>query len=126
MGGTSGRHLAFPFRIGSDGRTAAPADIMDHVRGEVIQLLLTAPGERPFLPSFGAGLKRLVFERNDPVAAGLAKATVSRNLSRWLGHRVTVEVLEVDASESTLAVDLRYRIVATGEVRAMKLQGPPR
>jgi phage baseplate assembly protein W len=123
---TSGRHLAFPFRIGSDGRTVAPADITDHVRGEVIQLLLTAPGERPFLPSFGAGLKRLVFERNDPVAAGLAKATVSRNLSRWLGHRVTVEVLEVDASESTLTVDLRYRIVATGEVRAMKLQGPAR
>ena len=122
----SGRHLAFPFRIGSDGRTVAPVDILDHVRGEVIQLLLTAPGERPFLPSFGAGLKRLVFERNDPVAAGLAKATVSRNLSRWLGHRVTVEVLEVDASESTLAVDLRYRIVATGEVRAMKLQGPAR
>lgn len=119
----SGRHLAFPFRIGSDGRTVAPADLTDHVRGEVIQLLLTAPGERPFLPSFGAGLKRLVFERNDPVAAGLAKATVSRNLSRWLGHRVTVEVLEVDATGSTLTVDLRYRIVATDEVRGMKLQG---
>ena len=119
----NGRHLAFPFRIGTDGRTVAPADILDHVRGEVIQLLLTAPGERPFLPSFGAGLKRLVFERNDPVAAGLAKATVSRNLSRWLGHRVAVETLEVDATESKLTVDLRYRVIATGEVRGMRLQG---
>ncbi len=121
-----GRHLAFPFRIGSDGRCAAPADPLDHVRGEVVQLLLTAPGERPFLPAFGAGLKRLVFERNDPVAAGLAKATVARNLSRWLGHRVTVEVLEVDASGSQLTVDLRYRVLATGEVRGMKLQGEAR
>lgn len=119
----SGRHLAFPFRIARDGRTAAPADLLDHVRGEVIQLLLTAPGERPFLPSFGAGLKRLVFERNDPVAAGLAKATVARNLSRWLGQRVTVETLEVDATEAQLTVDLRYRVIATGEVRGMKLQG---
>jgi len=118
-----GRHLAFPFRIGTDGRTAAPADHLDHVRGEVIQLLLTAPGERPFLPSFGAGLKRLVFERNDPVAAGLAKATVARNLSRWLGHRVTVELLEVVSQDALLTVDLRYRVVATGEVRGMKLQG---
>lgn len=126
MSTASGRHLAFPFRIGSDGRSVAPADITDHVRGEVIQLLLTAPGERPFVPSFGAGLKRLVFERNDPVAAGLAKATLSRNLSRWLGHRVAVEGLEVDASASTLLVDLRYRIIATGELRAMKLQGPGR
>ena len=119
----AGRHLAFPFHIGSDGRTAMPVDHLDHVRGEVIQLLLTAPGERPYLPSFGAGLKRLVFERNDPVAAGLAKATVARNLSRWLGHRVTVELLEVVSQESLLTVDLRYRVVATGEVRGMKLQG---
>ena len=122
----NGRHLAFPFRIGSDGRTAAPADIADHVRGELIQLLLTAPGERPFLPSFGAGLKRLVFERNDTVAAGLAKATVSRNLSRWLGQRVTVVSLEVRSEDAELDVELSYRIVATGEVRGMRLQGAGR
>jgi phage baseplate assembly protein W len=122
----NGRHLAFPFRIGSDGRTVAPADIPDHVRGELIQLLLTAPGERPFLPSFGAGLKRLVFERNDPVAAGLANATVSRNLSKWLGQRVAVESLKVEAVVSELDVQLSYRIVATGEVRGMRLQGPNR
>ena len=122
----NGRHLAFPFRIGSDGRTVAPADIADHVRGELIQLLLTAPGERPFLPSFGAGLKRLVFERNDPVAAGLANATVSRNLSRWLGQRVAVVSLKVEALDATLEVDLSYRIVATGEMRGMRLQGPTR
>jgi len=121
--GASGRHLAFPFRIGADGRTAAPADITDHVRGELIQLLLTAPGERPFLPSFGAGLKRLVFERNDPVAAGLANATVSRNLSTWLGQRVAVESLKVESVDATLQVELSYRIVATGEVRGMRLAG---
>ncbi len=117
----SGRHMAFPFRIGADGRTAAPADITDHVRGELIQLLLTAPGERPFLPSFGAGLKRLVFERNDPVAAGLANATVSRNLSAWLGQRVSVESLKVESIDSMLQVELSYRIVASGEVRGMRL-----
>ena len=121
--GGSGRHLAFPFRIGADGLTAAPADITDHVRGELIQLLLTAPGERPFLPSFGAGLKRLVFERNDPVAAGLANATVSRNLSTWLGQRVDVESLKVESVDATLQVELSYRIVATGEVRGLRLVG---
>jgi phage baseplate assembly protein W len=116
-----GRHLAFPFRIGTDGRTATPADTTDHVRGELIQLLLTAPGERPFLPSFGAGLKRLVFERNDPVAAGLANATVSRNLSAWLGQRVSVESLKIESIDAILQVELSYRIVASGEVRGMRL-----
>ncbi len=117
-----GRHLAFPFRIGPDGRTATPADLSDHVRGEIIQLLLTAPGERPFLPGFGAGLRRLVFQRNDDATAGIAKALVSRNLSRWLGHRVSVQALDVSAEDATLRVDLRYEVVATGEVKQVRFE----
>jgi phage baseplate assembly protein W len=118
----SGRHLSFPFRIGADGRTATPASLEEHVHGEIIQLLLTAPGERPFLPSFGGGLRRLVFERNDDVAATMTKALISRNLTRWLGHRVTVEALDVASEESTLTVDLRYRVTATGEARRVRFE----
>lgn len=122
MSMNNGRHLAFPFRIGTDGRTATPADLPDHIRGEIIQLLLTAQGERPFLPSFGAGLRRLVFQRNDDATAGITKALVSQNLSRWLGQRITVELLDVSAEDSTLNADLRYRIIATGEVISVRLQ----
>lgn len=118
----SGRHLAFPFHVAPDGRTAAPESLDAHVKGEIIQLLLTSPGERPFLPSFGGGLRRLVFERNDDVAAGLTKALISRNLSRWLGRRVAVETLEVTSEDATLTVDLRYRVIATGAVQQVRLQ----
>ena len=118
----SGRHMAFPFRIGDDGRTATPASLDDHVRGEIIQLLLTNPGERLFLPAFGAGLRRLVFERNDDATAGMAKAVLTRNLSRWLGQRVDVQMLDVTAQESTLSVDLSYRVIATGETRQLRFQ----
>lgn len=121
----SGRHLAFPFHIGSDGRSAAPLTLDDHVRGEIVQLLLTAPGERPFLPTFGAGLKRLVFERNDPISAALAKATVSQALSRWLAARISVEALDVLATDSLLQVDLSYKVLATGELRALSLRQQP-
>lgn len=120
-----GRHLAFPFRIGSDGRSAAPATLDEHVRGELLQLLLTAPGERPFLPSFGAGLKRLVFEKNDPVSAALAKATVTQALSRWLSSRISIDTLNVVAEDSTLSVDLVYTLRATGEKRQLRVQAPP-
>lgn len=120
-----GRHLAFPFRIGSDGRSAAPASLDEHVRGELLQLLLTAPGERPFLPGFGAGLKRLVFERNDPVSAALAKATVAQALSRWLAERIRVDALNVLSEDSTLTVDLHYTLRATGEQRQLRVQAPP-
>jgi phage baseplate assembly protein W len=114
--------MAFPFRIGEDGRSATPASLDDHVREEIIQLLLTNPAERPFLPRFGGGLRRLVFERNDDVTAGMVKAVLTQNLSRWLDHRVAVEMLEVTAEQSTLSVDLRYRVIATGESKQVRFE----
>lgn len=118
----SGRHLSFPFHIGTDGRTATPENIDEHVRGEIIQLLLTNPGERPFLPSFGGGLRRLVFEGNDDVTAGLAKATISQALSYWLKERIELTALNVEADNATLNVDLSYRVIATGEEKQVRFQ----
>jgi phage baseplate assembly protein W len=118
----SGRHLAFPFNIGVDGRTSAPTDLNAHIKGEIIQLLLTTPGERPFLPDFGGGLKRMVFEANDEISAGIAKATVSRALSYWLQERIEVVVLNVENNDSTLNVDLQYRVIATGEEKQLRFQ----
>jgi phage baseplate assembly protein W len=118
----SGRHLVFPFRIGPDGRTATPQSLDEHVKGEIIQLLLTSPGERLFLPPFGAGLRRLVFERNDDVSAGLSRAIISQALSTYLGTRITVQTLDVTAEESTLAVDLRYQVIATGETKQVRFE----
>jgi phage baseplate assembly protein W len=118
----SGRHLAFPFRIGPDGRTATPQSVEEHVKGEIIQLLLTSPGERLFLPPFGGGLRRLVFERNDDVSAGLSRTIISQALARYLGARITVQTLEVTADESTLAVDLRYQVIATGEPKHVRFE----
>ena len=119
---TSGRHLAFPFHIGSDGRSAAPASLEAHIRGEIIQLLLTNQGERPFIPSFGGGARRLVFEGNDDVTAGLAKATISQALTHWLGHRITVQTLDVFNDDATLTIELVYRMVDTGEERRLRFE----
>lgn len=118
----SGRHMAFPFRIGEDGRSATPASLDDHVRGEIIQVLLTNPAERPFLPRFGVGLRRLVFARNDDVTAGMIKAVLTQNLSRWLGHRVEVVMLTVTAEDSKLSVNLQYRVIATGETKQVRFE----
>jgi phage baseplate assembly protein W len=117
-----GRHMAYPFHVGDDGRIAAPASLDDHVRGEIIQLLLTNSGERPFLPEFGGGLRRMVFNRNDDVTAGMVKSVLAQNLSRWLGQRINVELLEVTADDATLNVDLRYSVIATGETKQVRFQ----
>jgi uncharacterized protein len=118
----SGRHLAFPFRIGSDGRTVAPMSLEEHVKGEVIQLLLTNPGERPFVPTFGGGLRRLVFEGNSDVTAAVAKATITQALTRWLGQRIELMGLAVENEDATLIVGLQYRVKDTGEEQVLRFE----
>ena len=117
-----GRHLAFPFRIGPDGRTAAPADLPSHVRDELLQLLLTNPGERLFLPEFGGGVRKLVFEPLEESLAGVTKARLTQAINRWLGHRVTLENLKVTTSGAQFEVEIRYRLAGAPDARVLRFQ----
>lgn len=118
----NGRHLSFPFRIGSDGRTATPASVADHVRNEVIQLLLTNPGERPFIPPFGGGVRKLIFEPSSDVLRGMTKARITQALTTWLGQRLTLENLEVTFIDSTIEVEIKYRPAGEPDSRVVKFQ----
>ena len=117
-----GRHLAFPFRIGPDGRTATHASVAEHVRDEVIQLLLTNPGERPFQPQFGGGVRKLIFEPASDVLRGMTKARITQALTTWLGHRLTLEHLEVTFVDSAIHVEIKYRPAGQPDSRVLKFQ----
>jgi len=117
-----GHHLSFPFRIAADGRTAQVDTLEQHVRDELIQLILTNPGERLFLPEFGAGVRRLVFENAGEITAAAAKATLTQALSRWLGQRVTPEELLVDSNNETITVELRYRVAGSPDQRRLRFE----
>ena len=117
-----GRYLAFPFRIGDDGRTVGVTDLDQHVKEELTQLILTGIGERLFQTEIGTNVRRLVFENLDEVTAGITKSTVSQAVSRWLGHRVEIEELIVVTEESKITVDLRYKIAGTEDSRVLRFQ----
>ncbi len=122
MTAENGRHLSFPFRVGADGRTAGVASLEEHVRDELIQLLLTNPGERAFLPELGGGLRRLVFEPADEASRGMTKAAVTQAISNWLGHRITLEDLAVEVENATIDVEIKYRLAGTEDSRVMRFQ----
>lgn len=122
MRAENGRHLSFPFRVGPDGRTAGVASLEEHVRDELIQLLLTNPGERAFLPEFGGGLRRLIFEPADEASRGMTKAAVTQAISGWLGHRITLEDLAVEVENATIEVEIKYRLAGTEDSRVMRFQ----
>jgi phage baseplate assembly protein W len=122
MSDPDGRHLAFPFRIGADGRTANPDTLDQHVKEELIQLLLTNPGERAFLPAFGGGARRLVFEGIQDTTESMTKAMITQAIGTWLKERVTVESLDVSAQDSTITIDIAYRIAGTDDQRQLRFQ----
>lgn len=117
-----GRHLSFPFRIGPEGRTVTVSTLEEHVYGEVLQLLLTNPGERLFLPDFGGGVRRLVFEGGGQTTEAMAKAMISQALSRWLDRRVTLQELTVASQNASLIIDLVYRVVGVNDFRRLRFE----
>jgi phage baseplate assembly protein W len=60
--------FVFPFAVNEAGRISATGGD-EAIRGKVIQVLFTAPGERVNQPEFGCGLFNLVFEPNNPILA---------------------------------------------------------
>ena len=122
MTAPQGPHLSFPFRIGADGRTAQVQGLEEHVRDELIQLLLTSPAERSFLPEFGGGARRLVFDGTGEMTAAMAKAMITQALTRWLQTRITVDALDVRSEDTTLTVELAYRVAGSDDPKQITFQ----
>jgi phage baseplate assembly protein W len=106
--------MDFPFRIDETGRTAT-ADVDDHVRDMIYQVLFTSPGERVDLPNFGCGLLQLVFAPNSDTLAAATQLLVQGSLQKWLGDVIQVEQLLVTNNDNQLIVSLVYTRRDTGE-----------
>jgi phage baseplate assembly protein W len=78
------------------------------------QLIFTSPGERVNRPDFGSGLLQMVFAPNSPELAATVQFTLQAALQHWLGDVIEVRDLTVSANDSTLIVDLIYRVRDSG------------
>ena len=78
------------------------------IRGKIIQVLFTVPGERVNLPEFGCGLFNLVFEPNNAILSAAMEFSVSQALTRWLRDDILVDGIGVDSSEETVTIEIIY------------------
>jgi phage baseplate assembly protein W len=99
--------FGFPFVVNETGRINATGGD-EAIRGKIIQVLFTAPGERVNLPEFGCGLFNLVFEPNNTILAASMEFTVGQALTRWLGDDILVDGIDVDSSEETVTIEIVY------------------
>src|SRR6185312_14799729 len=92
--GLLGQGIAFPPRVGADGRVAWSAGTANVEEG-IRVVLLSAPGERPRLPGFGAGLDGMLFEPNTVATRNAVADRIRRAVAEW-EPRVRVLSVEVD------------------------------
>ena len=86
----------------------------DDIEQAIQIILLTAPGERPMLPEFGAGLRNFVFEPNSPATRARMAETVRKALVDW-EPRITLERVDVTpgADENAVLIHVDYVVRAT-------------
>lgn len=118
--------LRYPIAVDSArGRVTQEPDFSAHIEQLVMQVLMTAPGERINRPDFGCGVKRLVFAPGGDVAATLAQTTVYQALTKWLPNAISVSEVTARADGATLQIRVGYVIKARGEQRYLNLQVTP-
>lgn len=67
---------------------------IDQIKADLLQLILTNPGERCMMPSFGTPLRQLMFEPNDPQLAIQARLIIAESIQKW-EPRIELSGIEV-------------------------------
>lgn len=114
IGRLFGRGIAFPPRVGPDGRVAW-SEGGQNVRESIQIILLTELRERLRQPDFGGSLAQYLFEPNTVTTRHSIKDRIARALAAW-EPRIQVEAVSVEpdpADPEGAVATINYKLVAT-------------
>jgi len=108
--------LAYPLRFDEDrGRFSKSSDYAGYVKGLVLQVLMTAQGQRINRPDFGTPISQLLFAPINDELTSLIEAQVMRALKKWLDKVIAVDAIAIRQLELTrLEIEITYVILASG------------
>jgi phage baseplate assembly protein W len=118
-----GRGIAFPPRVGADGRMAW-SEGEANIRESIEIILRTEERERLNLPTFGGGLRSFLFEPNTVTTRFQIQDRITVALKQW-EPRVLVSAVEVEEDprdpQSAIAT-VHYQLVATSAASQVSLR----
>jgi len=103
--------LGFPYPIiSTSGGYFAPVRGVNAIKADLLQLLMTNPGERVMTPDFGCALRKLCFEPLDNILTEQARDIIIAALTKW-EPRIAVEAINVnpDYDTSSLYINILFR-----------------
>lgn len=109
-----GKGISFPPRIGADGRVVW-SEGEENIRESIKVILLTELNERLYLPNFGGGLNKFLFEPNTATTRQLIRDRITKALAEW-EPRIAVQSVTVEPDSQGLqsaVVTVNYKLVAT-------------
>jgi len=99
--------MAFPFGVDDLGRVgSATGDA--NIRAKILEVVLTAPGERVGMPEFGCGLRDLVFDPNNDILAATTEFAITKALQKWMSDDIVVQSVDTQNQDSTLQILVTY------------------
>ena len=81
------------------------------------------------LPTFGAGLRRLLFAPMSAQLGATTKMIVTQALETWLGNQITVQSVDVETSDTmeslppgTIQITIGYVLIETQSIRQTQIK----
>ena len=112
--------VGIPFPFNGDGVFRQTFTTKEQVKSNLINLLLTDKGERPMMPTFGVGIRKLLFEQN--IQKESLQTRIENAIARYIPE-VTLNRLEVNMNDNThvLTIHLLYSVAWDRTVDAIEL-----
>ena len=110
-----GTGWSFPPQFNKSGAGVIMVSLEDDIRESLKILLGTSPGERTMQPSYGCGLRDLVFDNIIESAVTELKDTIDRAVL-FFEPRITLNSVTIDTSEQfdgVLKINLDYTVRRT-------------
>ena len=112
---TNWRGTALPLRSQAGGHYA-PKSIRALLKSSIYMILTTPIGSRPFRPTFGSLIPSLVFEPDDTMLVSMMHTYSIEAIEKWENRiRILGVKVEIEVQSNTLAIEIKYTILATNE-----------
>jgi len=94
----------------------------DQIKSNLINLLLTSPGERYHEPSYGVGIRDILFDQNVETNQKITtlRSRIDHNISFHL-PQIELINLQVTPEDKILNINLEYRILLDNDTNEISL-----
>ena len=123
----SGISAKLPLSIDPDDGISLNKTYRDVARQNLINLLLTIPGERIMIPDFGVGMKMFLFENDTSALRSQIHSNITSQVSKYLPY-IQIEKINFQSfsenelmDRNMLSINIIYKVVPLGTIDEITL-----